>query len=103
MAYAHSHYCKEWVADSCTLQKIDISGDTFMSLVDETPPPTDYSSSLCASEDIEEEEISLESDKDLKRALYSMFLMDVDGNLTLFGDLVNGKTTLLFFLRHFGW
>lgn len=76
----------------------------FLNLAEETQPPTELSSSsLCASEDIEEEEFPLESDKDLKRALYSMFLMDVDGNLTLFGDLVNGKTTLLFFLRHFGW
>lgn len=28
--------------------------------------------------------------------------MDADGNQILFGDIVHGQTTLLFFLRHFG-
>ncbi len=55
------------------------------------------------TESDQEEDISADVEKNLQRALYSMFLMDADGNQILFGDIVHGQTTLLFFLRHFGW
>lgn len=95
------------------MDQIQFTADIFRSL-DDSPTPgtasempsntttaTDLSSE--SDQDIEEDNISADVEKDLKRALYSMFLLDVDGNLTLFGDIVHGQTTLLFFLRHFGW
>jgi hypothetical protein len=53
--------------------------------------------------EVEDDLPSDEEERDLQRTMYSKFLLDPEGNQALFGDVVHGQTTLLYFLRHFGW
>jgi hypothetical protein len=53
---------------------------------------------------LEEDDSPSESEeKDLQKALYSKYLLDPEGSLTMFGDVLHGQITLVYFLRHFGW
>ncbi len=89
-----------------TLDRLQISADAMLSLDDSRQTLTDTTIDTPATErSLEEDEESplADDEKDLQKALYSKYVFDSDGNLTMFGDVLHGQLTLVYFLRHFGW
>jgi hypothetical protein len=94
-----------WVDDSLTLERLQIAADAMLSLDDSKQTLTDTTIDTPTTErSLEEDDSPSESEeKDLQKALYSKYLLDPEGSLTMFGDVLHGQITLVYFLRHFGW
>jgi hypothetical protein len=93
-----------WVDDSLTLERLQIAADAMLSLDDSKQTLTDTTIDTPTTErSLEEDDSPSESEeKDLQKALYSKYLLDPEGSLTMFGDVLHGQITLVYFLRHFG-
>lgn len=89
----------EWVGDTFTLNMLGFKEEAIMAL--DNSEVLSESTVDTQNEKLDEEEMLTE--EEMKREIYSMFLMTTEGNFIQFGDIVHGHITLLFFLRHFGW